>query len=156
LFASARIQLVVDLPQSPLFAMADPAYLHRLLNIVLENAGKYTPAGGMVHLALFEEDSHARFEIRDTGIGIPAQDLAFIFERFRRGSNAQQASDHGSGLGLALAAWIAECHGTAIRVESEPGIGSTFRWTLALADGPASADRGASRPAAIESIAVPL
>jgi len=129
----AQIQLNADLPANPVMVMADPSNLQRLLTIVLENAGKFTPAGGSVVLALEQSQNRARFEIRDTGIGIPAADLGHIFERFRRGSNAQDANVHGSGLGLALAAWIAERHRTTIQVDSFPGFGSTFSWTLQLA-----------------------
>jgi signal transduction histidine kinase len=133
LFQRAQIQLNADLPANPVMVMADPSNLQRLLTIILENAGKFTPAGGSVMLALEESHNRARFEIRDTGIGIPARDLGHIFKRFRRGSNAQDANVHGSGLGLALAAWIAERHQTAIQVDSSPGSGSTFSWTLQLA-----------------------
>jgi signal transduction histidine kinase len=133
LLQRAGIQLNTDLPANPVMVMADASNLQRLLTIVLENAGKFTPAGGSVMLALVESQNRARFEIRDTGIGIPAADLAHIFERFRRGSNAQDANVHGSGLGLALAAWIAERHRTTIQVDSFPGFGSTFSWTLQLA-----------------------
>jgi signal transduction histidine kinase len=131
----AQLRFAVNLPRGPIVALADPAYLQRLLNILLENAGKYTPAGGAVSLLLAESPQGARFEISDTGVGIPAKDLPIIFERFRRGSNAQQASVHGSGLGLALAAWIAARHHTAIEVESVPGSGSTFSWSLPVAEG---------------------
>ena len=135
LLRGAQIHLKADLPANPVMVMADPANLQRLLTIILENAGKFTAVGGSVTLALQESQKGARFEIRDTGIGIPTQDLGHIFERFRRGSNAQDAKVHGSGLGLALAAWIAEQHQTAIQVDSCPGSGSTFSWTLQLAPG---------------------
>jgi signal transduction histidine kinase len=133
LLQRAQIQLNADLPSSPLIVMADPSNLQRLLTIILENAGKFTPAGGSVRLALDVAQNRARFEIRDTGMGIPARDLGHIFERFRRGSNAQDAKVNGSGLGLALAAWIAERHQTTIQVDSSPGCGSSFSWTLELA-----------------------
>lgn len=132
LLQRAQIQMTADLPANPVMVMADPSNLQRLLTIILENAGKFTPAGGSVRLVLGESHERARFEISDTGIGIPARDLGHIFERFRRGSNAQDAKVHGSGLGLALAAWIAERHQTAIEVDSAPASGSTFTWTLEL------------------------
>lgn len=130
---AAQLQLRADLPAGPVPVLADPLYLQRLLAIILENASKYTPAHGMVELSLRIENDSARFCISDTGIGIPPKDRDHIFERFRRGSNVQEANDHGSGLGLALAAWIAEHHRTTIDVESDLGFGSAFSWALPLA-----------------------
>jgi signal transduction histidine kinase len=130
---TAHLQLRANLPAGPAPVLADPLYLQRLLAIVLENATKYTPAHGSVGITLQIENDFARFAISDTGIGIPPKDRSHIFERFRRGSNVQEVNDHGSGLGLALAAWIAEHHRTTIEVDSEPGIGTTFSWTLPLA-----------------------
>lgn len=132
---AAQLALRTDLPARPVAVLADPLYLQRLLAIILENAGKYTPAHGVVKLTLEIENDLARFVINDTGIGIPPKDRGHIFERFRRGSNVQEANDHGSGLGLALAAWIAEQHRTTIEVESDLCVGSTFSWTLPMAAG---------------------
>jgi signal transduction histidine kinase len=133
----AHIELTSELPATPVIVLADPVYLLRMLTIVLENAGKYTFAGGSVRLILQETEGRARIGVRDTGIGIPLQDRARIFERFCRGSNVQQADAHGSGLGLSLATWIAERHKTTIEVESAEGVGSSFSWTLPL-NGPGS------------------
>jgi signal transduction histidine kinase len=133
MFQQARLQLRIDLPTDSVQVMADPLYLQRLLAIVLENAAKYTLEDGLVRLTLRVTGDSAYFEITDTGIGIPAKDRAHIFNRFRRGSNVQEAQVNGSGLGLALAAWIAERHGTRIHVESSEGAGSSFSWALALA-----------------------
>jgi signal transduction histidine kinase len=132
MFQSAKIQLKTDLPAGRVAVMGDPTYLQRLLTIILENAVKYTPSGGSVRLVLRITGGMAHFAVADTGIGVPVKDRALIFARFRRGSNAQDANVHGSGLGLALAAWIAERHCTAIEVESVVGSGSTFSWSLPL------------------------
>jgi len=134
-FKRAGIDFVADLPQGRVMVMADAPYLQRLLNIVLENAAKYTPANGKVALTLDSSLDSARFEISDTGIGIPLMDRMHIFERFRRGANASDARVQGSGLGLALAAWIASHHHTQIEVESDVGAGSSFSWSLPLAPG---------------------
>jgi signal transduction histidine kinase len=130
LLQRAHVQLTAEIPATPITVLADPLYLQRMLTIVVENAAKYTPAGGSVQLSLRDDKSHARIEVSDTGIGIPIEDRARIFDRFCRGSNVQQVDAHGSGLGLALAAWIAERHNTAIEVESSEGAGSSFAWTL--------------------------
>ncbi len=129
----AGLRLTADLPSGPLMVLADNLYLSRLLNVILENAGKYTPGGGSVRLALAISGGGARFEVRDTGVGIPPQEQNRIFDRFFRAGNVREASAPGSGLGLALAAWIAARHQTAIEVHSEPGVGSCFAWTLSLA-----------------------
>jgi signal transduction histidine kinase len=132
LLQHAQIQLTCNLPADSVTVLADPIYLQRMLNIVVENAAKYTPACGSVRLTLEENEDRARIVISDTGIGIPLEDRDRIFGRFFRAGNAQQANAYGSGLGLALAAWIAEHHHTLIEVESAEGTGSTFSWTLLL------------------------
>ncbi|MGB9029750.1 MAG: HAMP domain-containing sensor histidine kinase [Acidobacteriaceae bacterium] len=150
----AGVHLTADLPSSPVMVLADSLYLPRLLNVILENAGKYTPSGGCVRLALTMCGDQARFEVRDTGVGIPAEDKSRIFDRFYRAGNARRANVPGSGLGLALASWIAARHGTMIEVVSELGSGSCFRWDLRLAT--ASALRGhdaACEPVPLASIA---
>jgi heavy metal sensor kinase len=132
LLQRAHVQLTSELPGNTITVLADPLYLQRMLTIVVENAAKYTPTGGSIRLMLQENKGYARIEVSDTGIGIPTPDRARIFERFYRGSNVRQTEAHGSGLGLALAAWIAERHKTAIEVESAEGVGSSFSWTLPL------------------------
>jgi signal transduction histidine kinase len=132
IFQRAGITFIANLPSGSMMVMADAPYLQRLLNIVLENAAKYTPEGGRVELSLEVSAGFARFEISDTGIGIPLLDRPHIFDRFRRGANAREAHVNGSGLGLALAAWIAAHHRTQIEVESDVGGGSSFSWQLPL------------------------
>lgn len=137
LFAKSKLMLRADLPEQLLMVMADELYLQRLLTVLLENAWKYTPHGGTVSLLLEPCENRVRFSISDTGIGIPLKDQPHIFKRFRRASNVQQSEAPGSGLGLALAAWIASRHETEIRVDSTPGTGSTFTFELPLALAPA-------------------
>ncbi|MGP8251398.1 MAG: ATP-binding protein [Terracidiphilus sp.] len=132
-FQRARISFIAKLPSGRVMVMADAPYLQRLLNIVLENAVKYTPPGGKVELTIESSFDSARFEVSDTGIGIPLMDRPHIFERFRRAANARDAHMNGSGLGLSLAAWIAAHHHTQIEVESDVGAGSSFSWRLPLA-----------------------
>jgi signal transduction histidine kinase len=133
LLRDVQIHVMADLPVEPVVVLADRQYLQRLLNIVLENSGKYTPAGGSIKLALHVSDGAALFTVSDNGIGIPEQDQCRIFERFFRGSNVQEANAHGSGLGLALAAWIAARHQTEIHVSSAPHAGTRLSWRLPLA-----------------------
>jgi signal transduction histidine kinase len=131
-FQRADVGFISNLPAGRVIVQADAPYLQRLLNIILENAAKYTPRNGKVELTLESSFDSARFEVSDTGIGIPLMDRPHIFERFRRAANAHGAHVNGSGLGLALAAWIADRHHTKIEVESDVGAGSRFSWRLPL------------------------
>ena len=104
----------------------DPDRLRQLgLNLV-DNALRYTGPGGAVTLDVLRRGDEALFRVRDTGVGIPAEHLPRIFDRFYRvdGNRAREAG--GTGLGLAISRWIAEAHGGRIEAESEVGVGSTF------------------------------
>lgn len=103
----------------------DADRLHQLLLNLVVNGLKYTPAGGEVTLGMRRHDGWAEVTVADTGIGIPAEDLPHIFERFYRADPSRGRSG-GSGLGLAIAQWIAQAHGGRIEVESTVGKGSTF------------------------------
>jgi signal transduction histidine kinase len=113
----------------------DPDGLRRLFLILLDNAVKYTPEGGVVGVTMTIRDLVAEIEIRDTGVGIAAEDLPHIFERFYRVSSDRSRATGGAGLGLAIAQWIATRHNARILVESEPGAGSVFRVRLPLVSG---------------------
>lgn len=108
----------------------DADRLKQLLINLVDNAVKYTPAGGEVHLSLSQADGWAQIKVSDTGIGIPAEDLPYIFDRFYRVDRARSRSQGGSGLGLSIAKWIAQAHGGDLQAESELGIGTTFTVTL--------------------------
>ncbi len=110
----------------------DPEHLGRLLLNLLENAIKYTPAGGRVALALRQVSGSALLEITDTGIGLSPEEQARIFQRFYRAAEAQSMDDRGAGLGLCIAQSIAEAHGGRIEINSTPGQGSTFTVHLPL------------------------
>ncbi len=124
----------------------DPARLEQLLLILLDNAVKYTDAGGRVTLRAAARGNRVEFQVSDTGIGIPPAELPRIFDRFYRVDKARSRQQGGTGLGLAIARWIVDAHGGTIQVESEPGRGTTFTVSLPLhARGPApSSARGAS------------
>jgi heavy metal sensor kinase len=117
---------------APLIVVGDSTALSRLLNILFDNAAKYTPPPGTINLTLEKKDQRAIIAIRDTGIGISEVDQARIFERFYRADKARSRELGGSGLGLAIAKWIVEQHGGRVSVESSPAHGSTFVVDLPL------------------------
>jgi len=104
-----------------------------LLNLV-DNAIKYTPPGGKVHLSLYHDQDWVQIEVRDTGVGISPEDLPHIFERFYRADKCRGGRG-GTGLGLSIADWVARAHAGQITVESKVGEGSTFTlWLPARRD----------------------
>jgi signal transduction histidine kinase len=129
----AMLDFRVEMPDSDLLLLCDIQGISRLLSILLENASKYTPPGGSVTLRATVAGRRADISVHDTGIGIDPVHRVRIFERFFRIPNAGSGSA-GSGLGLSLAKWIAERHGTQLRVESAPGRGSCFFFSLERAD----------------------
>jgi len=111
----------------PVPLWGDAARLRELLFILLDNAIKFTPAGGRVEVRVAADGDRARLEVADTGVGIEPQDLPRIFDRFYRADRARRRDeDGGAGLGLAIAKAIVEAHGGRIWAESEPGRGATF------------------------------
>jgi len=108
----------------------DSDRLKQLLLNLIENGMKYTPRGGRVTVTLAQTDGWAQLTISDNGVGIPAEDLPFIFDRFYRVDKARNRSQGGSGLGLAIAKWVAQAHGGDIYVTSEVNVGSTFTVVL--------------------------
>ena len=100
--------------------------LRQLLLNLMDNALKYTPAGGKVTLSLYREDDWVKLMVSDTGIGIPPSDLPHICERFSGVDKARSRQKGGTGLGLSIVKWIAEAHGGRVAVESQLGKGSTF------------------------------
>jgi len=112
--------------------LANQPALERLFLTVLDNAIKYTPPGGHVHLGLRMEDSHAIIELSDTGIGISEKDLPHVFERFYRADQVRSRETRGSGLGLSIARWIAELHRGSIELHSQPGQGTQVTIRLPL------------------------
>jgi len=91
---------------------------------LLDNAIKYTPSGGRVDISVAQENGHAVLTVRDTGIGVPADELSRIWERLFRGDHSR--TERGLGLGLSLVKAIVEAHGGRVSVDSTPGLGSTF------------------------------
>jgi len=116
-----------------IFVKGDPEQLTCLFSNLLENALKYTPPGGRVILSLAKYKRFVLITVEDTGIGIAAEHLPFIFQRFWRADKARSQQVEGSGLGLAIAQMTAHQHGGKITVTSQIGAGSCFQVYLPMA-----------------------
>ena len=108
----------------------DPPRLRQVFENIIGNAIKYSPSGSPVRVRVTETDRTVRVNVHDTGIGIPAGEMRFLFERFTRASNAKRSSIKGTGLGLYLAKTLVERHGGNIQVQSTVGEGSAFTIVL--------------------------
>lgn len=123
-----------NISNSTIVVDGDSQALHRLFLILIDNAVKYTPSGGSITVSLNRNGQSAVAEVSDNGIGIAAQDLPHIFDRFYRADKARSREFGGVGLGLSIARWVAEAHGGSIEVESSAGTGSIFRVRIPLLD----------------------
>ena len=126
-----RIALTTDTDAVPT-VRGDRARLAQLTANLLSNAIKFTPDGGHVEVRGHEDQSNAVIEIRDTGIGIPADEIPRLFTRFYRATSATEHAISGTGLGLAIVKTITDAHHGAIEVDSTPGAGTTMRVLLPL------------------------
>ncbi len=119
-------------PFEPARVEGDEDRLKQLVLILLDNALKYTPANGHVTLGLHRRDADVEIVVRDTGVGIAPEDLPLVFERFYRADPARSRDPGGTGLGLPIAQWIGEQHDGEIKLESQPGQGTTASVHLPL------------------------
>jgi heavy metal sensor kinase len=118
---------------APVVVEGDPSWLERLVLNLVDNAIKFTPTAGIITVRVARDGESARLAVRDTGIGITAELMPHIFERFFRADPARSSGVDGVGLGLSLAQWIVDRHRGRIEVDSQPGKGSTFTVVLPLA-----------------------
>ena len=127
-----EIALATDL--EPAVVKGEPKRLEQIVVNLLSNALRYTDADGRVGVIVGRRGDQALLEVRDTGIGIAAEDLPRVFARFWRGEKSRSRDTGGAGIGLSIVKELVQAHGGTISVESTLGEGSTFRVTLPLSE----------------------
>ena len=127
-----EVALQTTLPQTLPLVMGNPIRLGQVVTNLVNNAIKFTPSGGTVTISARETEGEVAVDIRDTGIGIPPEDQAHVFDKFYRVKSAKVSEIEGTGLGLAIVKSIVEGHSGRVWVESEPGQGSTFGFALSI------------------------
>jgi signal transduction histidine kinase len=136
----AGSSLEVDLPAAPVLVFADASQISRAMDNLVDNACKFTPQGGTIHVMLAQQSGQAIFSVYDTGIGIPSDELPQLFNRFHRGRNTTPYP--GSGLGLAIVKVIVAAHGGKVDANSAgEGQGSQFSIRLPAVSSPDSESR---------------
>ena len=128
-----QLTLSIDIPQEPLWVLADPDRLKQILVNLIDNAIKYTPDKGFIQISAGKIGKNIQFVVKDSGIGIPPEDLPRIFDRFYRIDKARTRSISGTGLGLAIVKHLLDALDGTIEVESQPRDGTTFRFFLPVA-----------------------
>ncbi len=136
---ASEIQIQIETPDELVVALADDEGIQTILDNLVSNAIRYTPAGGKITLKVYNRDDHAVFEVADTGIGIPHDKLDRVFERFYRVDKARSREAGGSGIGLSIVKHLAQTLGGSVELESRIGRGSKFRINL-IAEKPDSTD----------------
>jgi signal transduction histidine kinase len=138
------VTLDVKVPDEPLRQRHDPQRMGQVLGNLIGNAIKFTPSGGRVEVSLTATDTGAEFRVVDTGVGINARELPYVFDRFYRGAQAIEPRATGSGLGLSIVRSIVEMHNGSVAITSTPGMGTQVSVAL-------PADVSVSSPAAVRA-----
>ena len=126
----SRIQLLEERAPEDAVVCCDSEAVSQILSNLLANAIKYTPEGGRISVGAQPQGSMVEFFVRDTGVGIPEEDLPRLFERFYRVDKARSRELGGTGLGLSIVKHLVAAHSGTMRVESRVHEGSTFAFTL--------------------------
>jgi len=124
------IALKTEFGNNIAFAYGDIGLMQRVLENLLENALRYTPAGGCISINLINDSNQIQVRVADTGCGIPAEELPHIFDRFYRLEKSRQGKGDNAGLGLAIVKRIIELHGSVIEASSEINRGTSFQFNL--------------------------
>jgi len=133
--AARRLEMTVSLPATPAPVRADVVRMTQVVLNLLDNSCKFTPPGGSIRLAVEREGQEVWVSVRDSGFGIPAQELPRLFQMFYQSNTATESYVGGLGIGLALVKLIVEMHDGTVEARSEgPGLGSEFVVRLPLAE----------------------
>jgi CheY-like chemotaxis protein len=143
------LSLVCEVDEDvPAYVVADPVRVRQVIVNLVGNAVKFTDHGSVTVRVALESPGLVRFSVRDTGIGIAPDKLHTVFQAFSQADGSTTRKYGGTGLGLTISRQLAEAMGGAMRVESEPGQGSCFHFTVPFAVAPPPAEPAAPRPAA--------
>ena len=132
LASTQKINLELNIEPNLPLVFADISLVERVLQNLIDNALKFTPKEGTITLEMNSSQSSVMVSIKDTGVGIPENEISGIFERYKKSKTEPQKNNEGAGLGLAIAKKIIELHDSAIQVVSKPNLGTTFRFQLPM------------------------
>ena len=128
--ATQKIKLSLLAPSSHYYIYADKQYLQQVMRNLIQNAIRYNRPKGSVYIQLQEENNYVKVSVKDTGIGIPADEQSRIFERFYRVEKSRSKNEGGTGIGLALVKHILEAHQCKIGLQSKVGVGTKIYFSL--------------------------
>lgn len=135
--SSKEIGFSAKAPAGALWVLADPKRLQQVLNNLVSNAIKFSTSGGAIALRLKASSTRVEVSVQDSGQGIAPEDLEKVFASYEQTKTQATAGEHGAGLGLSIAKKLVELHGGEIWVESKPGVGSRFTFSLQRTEPPA-------------------
>ena len=121
--------------EEPVRVLADPGLVKQLLRILMDNSLKYSPETGKIYLRVLQVQDHVRLTVQDEGMGIPAESIPHIFDRFYRTDQSRDRKTGGTGLGLSIARWIVERHDGWFEVVSRQDVGTRITVVLPAALG---------------------
>ena len=139
---SQGLSLELELPSDLPVVQADERSIEEVFTNLVSNAINYSPAGGTVSVSAVSHEEYLEVRVSDTGVGIPAEEIPKIFDKFYRVKHPETRQVIGTGLGLSLVKVIVEAHRGSVEVESEPGVGTTFRVLLPTISEPTSSEAG--------------
>ena len=132
LAANKSIELKLDIEEKLPLVFADISLVERVIQNLMDNALKFTLEGGSVTIQMKSDNKQVFVSIKDSGVGIEAEQLTQIFERYKQVNASSAAKREGAGLGLAIAKKILEIHSSTINVISQPNVGTTFQFHLPM------------------------
>ncbi|MGB9791206.1 MAG: two-component system histidine kinase PnpS [Thermacetogeniaceae bacterium] len=124
------LEVTTEIPEDLPLALGNPDRIEQVLINLLHNAIQFTPSGGRIQLKGTARGNEIEVSVADTGEGIPEEDIPYIWERFHKVDKSRSRSSGGTGLGLAIVKHIVEAHGGKVKVESKPGKGSVFTFSI--------------------------